>query len=177
MIDKMIGSVIPLARLPLTIVEGIESIIEQAQHIVTRAAGIADQAEVVADRVAPITDRIEALLDRAEGIPDRIDALLTRSTGIADAVHAVVDDATATLTSLRPAVDAIASIDPEVLANLVPEAVELLPALRSLEQLVPVVSQLGVQVDHLDQTIAALLGGIPGAARLLKRGETARPAR
>ncbi|MCU1601228.1 MAG: hypothetical protein JWO22_1937 [Frankiales bacterium] len=173
----MIGSVVPLVRLPLTIVEGIESIIEQAQHIVTRAAGIADRAEGIAGRAEPIADRIEKLLDRTEGIPDHIDQLITRSSGIADAVHAVVDDATQTLTSLKPAVDALAGIDPEVLANLVPEAVELLPALRSLEQLVPVVSQLGVQVDHLDQTIAALLGGIPGAARLLKRGETARPAR
>ena len=51
----------------------------------------------------------------------------------------------------------------------------LLPALASLEQLVPVVEHLGVQVDHLDATVAdvgAMLGGIPGAARLLKRGAT-----
>ena len=163
MIDKLLGSVVPIARLPLTLVEGIESVIEQATHIATRAAVIADRAE-------PITDRIEALLDRAESVPERIDALLDRSERVAQEVHALVKDLTETLAAVRPAVD----------AGLVQEVLDLLPALRSLEQLVPVVSQLGGQVDNLDRTVAdvgALLGGIPGAARLLKRGETARPAR
>ena len=163
MIDKVFGSVVPLARLPLTLLEGIESVIEQATHVATRAALIADRAE-------PISDRIEALLDRAEAVPDRIDELLVRSGAIAKSVQSLVDDATAALASVKPAVD----------AGLVQEVLELLPALRSLEQLVPVVSQLGTQVDNLDRTVAdvgALLGGIPGAARLLKRGETARPSR
>ena len=173
MIDKVLGSVVPLARLPLTLVEGIESVIEQATHVATRAAGVVDRAE-------PITSRIEALLDRAEEVPDRIDVLLARSGSIAEAVHAVVTDATEALASVQPAVTVLAQLEPEVLSGLVGEAVELLPALRSLEQLVPVVSRLGAQVDNLERTVAdvgALLGGIPGAARLLKRGETARPAR
>lgn len=163
MIDKVLGSVVPLARLPLTLLEGIESVIEQATHVATRAARITDRAE-------PIADRIEALLDRAETVPDRIDALLARSGSVADEVQALVADASATLAAVQPAIQ----------AGLVLEVVELLPALRSLEQLVPVVSQLGLQVDNLDRTVAdvgALLGGIPGAARLLKRGETARPGR
>ena len=163
MIDKVFGSVVPLARLPLTLLEGIESVIEQATHVATRAALIADRAE-------PITDRIEALLDRAEAVPDRIDELLVRSGRLADKVQALVDDASATLAAVKPAID----------AGVVQEVLDLLPALRSLEQLVPVVSQLGTQVDNLDRTVAdvgALLGGIPGAARLLKRGETARPSR
>ena len=163
MIDKLLGSVVPIARLPLTLVEGIESVIEQATHIATRAAVIADRAE-------PITDRIEALLDRAESVPGRIDALLDRSERVAQEVHALVKELTETLAAVQPAVD----------AGVVQEILDLLPALRSLEQLVPVVSQLGGQVDNLDRTVAdvgALLGGIPGAARLLKRGETARPAR
>jgi ABC-type transporter Mla subunit MlaD len=162
-LDKVIGSVVPLARLPLTLVEGLESVIEQATHVATRAARIADRAE-------PITDRIEALLDRAETVPDRIEEVLVRSADLAAAVGALLEDATATLASVKPAID----------AGLVREVADLLPALRSLEQLVPVVSQLGVQVDNLDRTVAdvgALLGGLPGAARLLKRGETARPAR
>jgi len=160
-LDKVIGSVVPLARLPITLVEGIESVLEQATHVATRAARIADRAE-------PIADRIEALLDRAEVVPDRIDALLDRSSAVADAVTALVADANATLAQVRPTLD----------AGLVQDVVDLLPALRSLEQLVPVVSQLGAQVDNLDRTVAdvgALLGGIPGAARLLKRGETTRP--
>ncbi|MFN2539011.1 MAG: hypothetical protein ABR549_12820 [Mycobacteriales bacterium] len=163
MIDKVIGSFVPLARLPLTLVEGIESVLAQATHVATRAAVIADRAE-------PIADRIEALLDRAETVPDRIEELLDRSATIAAALQSVVADATTTLAAVKPPVD----------AGLVQEVVDLLPALRSLEQLVPVVSQLGTQVDNLDRTVAdvgALLGGIPGAARLLKRGETTRPAR
>lgn len=169
----MLGSVVPLVRLPITLIEGIESVIEQATHVATRAAGIADRAE-------PITTRIEALLDRAEAVPDRIDALLERSAAIADSVQAVVAEAAESLASVQPAVKVLAELEAEVLSGLVGEAVELLPALRSLEQLVPVVSQLGTQVDNLDRTVAdvgALLGGIPGAARLLKRGETARPTR
>lgn len=173
MIDKVLGSVVPLVRLPITLIEGIESVIEQATHVATRAATIADRAE-------PITTRIEALLDRAEDVPDRIDVLLDRSSAIADSLQAVVDEATASLAAIRPAVTVLAELEAEVLSGLVGDAVELLPALRSLEQLVPVVSHLGAQVDNLDRTVAdvgALLGGIPGAARLLKRGETARPAR
>lgn len=163
MIDKVLGSVVPIFRLPVTLLEGIESVLEQATHIATRAALIADRAE-------PVVDRIEALLDRAEPVPDRIDELIARSSTVTDAVQALVKDANATLAAVKPAVD----------AGLVTDVLELLPALRSLEQLVPVVSQLGVQVDNLDRTVAdvgALLGGIPGAARLLKRGETTRPAR
>jgi ClpP class serine protease len=160
-LDKVIGSVVPLARLPLTLVEGLESVIEQATHVATRAARIADRAE-------PITDRIEALLDRAETVPDRIEELLVRSADLTAAVGALVKDATASLTAVQPAID----------AGLVQEVVDLLPALRSLEQLVPVVNQLGVQVDKLDRTVAdvgALLAGLPGAARLVKRGDTTRP--
>ena len=163
MIDKVLGSVVPLARLPLTLLEGIESVLEQATHVATRAAGVTDRAE-------PIAARIEALLDRAELVPDRIDELLERTGRVAGAVESVVKDVTATLAAVRPVLE----------RGLVEEVAELLPALRSLEQLVPVVSQLGTQVDNLDRTVAdvgALLGGIPGAARLLKRGETARPAR
>ena len=166
MIDKVIGSVVPLARLPLTLVEGIESVIEQATRVATRAAAVVDRAE-------PIAGRIEALLDRAEDVPDRIDALLVRSGAVADEVHALV-------ASLSPAAAALADLEPAVVSRLLGDVVELLPALRSLEQLVPVVGQLSVQVDNLDRTVAdvgALLGGIPGAARLLKRGETSRPAR
>jgi ClpP class serine protease len=162
-LDKVIGSVVPLARLPLTLVEGLESVIEQATHVATRAARIADRAE-------PITDRIEALLDRVESVPDRIEELLVRSADLTAAVGALVKDATTTLASVQQAIE----------AGLVQEVVDLLPALRSLEQLVPVVSQLGVQVDSLDRTVAdvgALLGGLPGAARLVKRGETTRPTR
>ena len=159
MIDKVIGSVVPLVRLPITLVEGIESVIEQATHLATRAAVVIDRAEVLADK---------------------IDALVVRSSAAAESVEAVVADAAASLAAVRPAVDALASVPAETISSAVAEAIELLPALRSLEQLVPVVSQLGTQVDNLDRTVAdvgALLGGIPGAARLLKRGETARPAR
>jgi ABC-type transporter Mla subunit MlaD len=165
-LDKVIGSVVPLVRLPVTLVEGIESVIEQATHVATRAARVVDRAE-------PVAARIEALLDRAEQVPDRIDVLLVRSAEAAAAVESLV-------ASLQPFVTALAAVDPAAVPALVTEAAELVPALRSLEQLVPVVSQLGSQVDNLDRTVAevgTLLGGLPGAARLLKRGETARPGR
>ena len=181
----------PLVRLPLTLVQGIEPLLEQLTAVATRAL---------------------ALLDDVEDIPDRIRTVLARAETITGHVEAVVAEATDALRSVQPAVAVLADLDLAVVQALAPlltdagtllagarqldpglvdhaitavhavpslittiEA-ELLPALASLEGLVPVVAQLGVQVDHLDGTLEALLAGIPGAARLLKRGATPRPS-
>lgn len=205
MLGQVVGSVVPLVRLPVTLLQGVESVLGQLTSVATRAAAVLDDIEGLPDRVA-------AVLERAEAVPARIDAVLTRTELLTAKVDAVVADAAATLAGVQPAVRAIAGLDPQLAARLVeglallvdgarrldPSLVDdataaarglplllstvddkLLPALASLEQLVPVVAQLGIQVDHLDATVAdvgTLLGGIPGAARLLKRGET-RPNR
>lgn len=165
-LDKVVGTVLPLVRLPVTLLEGVESILQQLTTIATRAA---------------------AVLDEIEGMPARIDAVLRKADALTKKVDGVVAEAASTLTAVQPAVSAVAALEPGLITSLIEEAAQgvpqlltaveerLLPALASLEQLVPVVEHLGVQVDHLDATVAdvgAMLGGIPGAARLLKRGAT-----
>jgi ABC-type transporter Mla subunit MlaD len=193
-LDKVVGTLIPIVRLPVTVLEGVESVLQQLTSVATRAAAVLDAIEGMPDRVSavlavaePTAARIEAVLEEAERIPARIDAVLKKAEALTKRVDGVVAEAAATLASVQPAVSAIAALEPGLITSLIEEAAQgvpqlltaveeqLLPALASLEQLVPVVEHLGVQVDHLDATVAdvgAMLGGIPGAARLLKRGAT-----
>jgi uncharacterized protein YoxC len=209
-LDKVVGSVAPIVRLPVTLVAGIESLLSDLTTVAARAGAIIDSIEGMPGRVEkvlavaePAAARIEALVTRAEAVPDRIDAVLDQATaltaridtvlrkaeGITKKVDVVVGDAAATLKQVQPAVEALGAVEPGLITSLVEEAAQgvpllldavehkLLPALAQLEQLVPVVEHLGEQVDHLDATVAdvgAMLGGIPGAARLLKRGATAK---
>jgi hypothetical protein len=193
-LGQLAGTVAPLVRLPLTLLQSIEPLIENLSTVAVRAL---------------------KLLDDVEDIPGRIREVLERADGLTTGVDKVVGEAADTLGSVQPAVAVLASLELEVLATITPllydlglllagvreldpalldDAVaavrslpqlistveaELLPALASLEGLVPVVAQLGVHVDHLDGTVAdvgALLAGIPGAARLLKRGNTPKAA-
>ncbi len=193
-LGRLMGTVAPLVRLPLTLVQAVEPLIENLSAVAVRAL---------------------KLLDDVDGIPDRIREVLERADGLTTGVDTVVGDAATTLGKVQPAVEVLAGLDLAVLATITPllndlglllagvrrldpalvddatgavrslpqlintiEA-ELLPALASLEGLVPVVAQLGVHVHHLDGTVAdvgALLAGIPGAARLLKRGNTPKAA-
>ena len=180
MLDKVVGTVIPLVRLPVTLLEGVEAVLHQLTSIVTRVA-------VVLDAIEGMPARVSAVLDEAERVPPRIDTVLKKADGLTKKVDAVTAEAALTLRSVQPAVAAIAALEPGLITSLIEEAAQgvplllaaveqkLLPALASLEQLVPVVEHLGLQVDNLDRTVAdvgAMLGGIPGAARLLKRGAT-----
>ena len=147
MIGQVIGSVVPMVRLPLTLLEAIESLVTQVQHEVTRTAAVVDQVE-------PTPARVDALVGQAEDVTARLGAVVGQAEQL------------------------LASVDPAVLQALLLEGSQLLPRLATLEELVPVVAKLGEQVDSLNRSVgevAALLGGIPGAARLVKRG--AGPAR
>lgn len=67
------------------------------------------------------------------------------------------------------------SLDPATVRKIEPLLEDVVALLPMLATLPPTIEKLAVQVDHLDQTVAdvgALLQGIPGAARLLKRGST-----
>jgi ABC-type transporter Mla subunit MlaD len=205
-LDKVVGSVAPLVRLPVTLVTSIEGLITELGSVAARAGAVLDAIEGMPARVEkvlavaePAAARVEALVTRAESVPDRIDVVLDQAAAltarietvlkkaetITRKVDGVVGDAAATLKQVQPAVEALGAVEPGLITSLVEEAAQgvpllldavehkLLPALAQLEQLVPVVEHLGEQVDHLDATVAdvgAMLGGIPGAARLLKRG-------
>lgn len=196
MITQLAGAVGPILRLPLSVVQGVEPLLEQLGTVAKRALALLDDVE-------QLPDRIRTVLGHADELSSDIAAVIGRA-------EATVAQATETLASIEPAVQVLAAIDLHVLQMLAPviadlgallagareldpalvgEAIsvlravpelrsaveqQLLPALTSLEGLVPVVAQLGVQVDHLDGTVEGLLAGIPGAARLLKRGATPR---
>jgi hypothetical protein len=187
-----------IVRLPLTVVQGIEPLVEQLGTVAGRALDLLDD-------VADIPQRIRDLLTHAEAITSGVDEVMVRA-------DATVARATAAIADIEPTVKVLAALELSVLATItpliadlgallaglraldpallddgvsvlhaVPELMttvdeKLLPALASLEGLVPVVAQLGVHVDHLDGTVGSLVAGIPGAARLLKRGATPRQA-
>lgn len=180
MLDTLIGTSLGLVRLPVTVLVGVESVLQQVTSLVTRVAD-------VLDAIDGMPARASSVLEEAERVPPRIDSVLRRASALTTKVDGVTAEASRTLASVQPAVAAIAQLEPGLITSLIEEAAQgvpllldaveqrLLPALASLEQLVPVVEHLGVQVDNLDRTVAdvgAMLGGIPGAARLLKRGAT-----
>jgi hypothetical protein len=91
---------------------------------------------------------------------------------------------TETVTRLRPLLENLAEVDPELSKELVSMLRSLpglmnrvdqrvVPAVSSLEGLVPVVETLHENVDqlqHVVNDVGTLLSGLPGAGRLLKRG-------
>ncbi len=199
MLGHVVGTVV---RLPVSLVQGVEQLLHDLGSVAARAGAVLDAvesmparveavlavAEPAARRADTVITRADAVVDRAEELPDRVEAVLKRADQLSRRVDRLVTDAAQSLASVQPAVAALGRLDPSLLTGLIEESAQgvplllaaveqrLLPALAQLEQLVPVVEHLGVQVDHLDATVAdvgAMLSGIPGAARLLKRGATA----
>jgi hypothetical protein len=197
-LGQLAGAVGPLIRLPLTVVHGLEPLLEQLGSVATRALALLDDVE-------DIPQRIRTLLAQAEAITTGVDEVMVKA-------DEAVARATAAIAGVEPAVKVLAALELSVLETLSPLIADLgavlaglraldpalvdegigvvralpelmttfdatlLPALASLEGLVPVVAQLGAHVDHLDGTVVSLVAGIPGAARLLKRGNTPRQA-
>ena len=171
MLSQVIGSVVPVVRLPVTLLQGAESVIEQLTHVIARAATLVDAAE-------HLPSRVEAVVARAEAASAAVDELVGRADDVTARLAGVVAEAAGTLATLSPLAAGLGTVRPEALPQLLDDLTTLRPAIATLESLVPVVAQLGVQVDHLDATVAdvgALLSGIPGAARLRGRGGS-RPA-
>ncbi|MGZ6827530.1 MAG: hypothetical protein ACXVGH_12120 [Mycobacteriales bacterium] len=188
----------------LDAVEGIparvEAVLESAEQItgrvddvladVGRLTGRVDEVLVTADalttQVGAVLRKASALTGKVDGVVDDASGTLASVSPAVQALAALETDLLATLLAdLAALVTGARQLDPELVdhgtASLraVPTLMEtvdqeLLPALASLEGLVPVVASLGVHVDRLDNTVhdvSALLAGIPGAARLRGRGE------
>ncbi len=193
LVDQL-STVATRALLLLDAVEGIPArldvMLTNADLLSARIEGVLDTADELTEQMGSVLKRTDALTRKVDRIAaDASETLASVQPAVAsigalpvEAVARLVEDLGALLTGARgldpglvgEATSAVRAV-PALMA--VVEA-DLLPALAQLEGLVPVVAQLGVQVDHLDGTVAdvgALLGGIPGAARLLKRGERPRP--
>jgi uncharacterized protein YoxC len=164
-------AVLGIATKPVALVSGVDQLLTQLGHVAARALALLDTAEPVAARVSAVVDdaeavaaRVSTIAARAEELTAGVDGLVARADLITGKADAATDAASASIAALEPLVDAASRIDPQALVALV----ETLPA---------VLEKLAAQVDNLDRTVAdvgALLQGIPGAARLAKRGLTAR---
>lgn len=153
-----------LERLP----RKVSVVIGQAELLFGSAASV---EETLAGLVADLTPVLQALTQIDPEVLGRLSPFLEDASWLLGEARTLeptlLADVTATLTRL-PGV--LMRIDEQVL-----------PSVHSLEGLVPVVAQLAVYVDHLNGVVAdvgSLLSGIPGSARLLRRGERdARPVR
>lgn len=164
------GAVTQAAVRPAQLVHSVESLVGQLGQVASRALGLLEVAE-------GIPPRIERLLTRAEGTADRVEDLAAHAARVTTKAAAATDRATGTVEAVQPLLLALSTLDPATVAKLEPlleDVVTLLPALAALP---PVIHELAEQVDHLDQTVAdvgALLQGIPGATRLMKRADSNR---
>ena len=201
MLGQLAGTVAPLVRLPMTLAHGVEPLVEQLSSVASRALRLLDDVEHIPGRIERVLDtaeqlttQISAVLTKADGLTKKVDGVVDDAAAtlasLQPAVQALAALDAGTITRLVADLGlltgGVRQLDPILLddaiatVRAVPHLIstvesELLPALANLEGLVPVVAQLGVQVDNLDGTVVALLGGIPGAARLLKRGERPKP--
>lgn len=161
-----------LARIP-AIIDGVEVLLANAGALVTQVAGTVQRADRLVGGVEATTGRVDAVVDDVAG---DIGGLLRESDAIRAAVAALVADLTPLLTAAsRISPTAPASLErtldalPLVLGRL---ETEVIPAVRSLEGLVPTIEGLSARVDELHRVVGDVgdtLGGIPGAARLRKR--------
>jgi ABC-type transporter Mla subunit MlaD len=173
-----------IATFPLTLAHHVETLLGQLGNVASRAAGLLDTAEPVAGRIEALTSRAEAAVTnverltdvvdgvsaRAQSLASEVDSLVARAAGIAGVVDEVTAGARTTLDTVQPLVESLRVIDATALKDLLDDAVALIPALAALP---PVIARLAEQVDHLDKTVgevSALLQGVPGAARLVRRG-------
>lgn len=193
MLGHLTGTVAPLVRLPLALVHGLEPLLENLSSVAVRALRLLDDVEDIPGRIREVLDRADAITTHVEVVvaeaAEAITSVQPAVAVLADLDLEVLSAITPLLRDLGVLLAGARALDPSLVTagtqavHGVPVLIrtvesELLPALAKLEALVPVVAQLGVHVDHLDGTVAdvgALLAGIPGAARLLKRGNTPRP--
>ena len=180
---------------------GLEPLVDKLSEVAARALAVVESVERLPARLEAVLVRLEAVPDRVEAVLSRADAVtaeLAQVVGSASASVRALEPAVAALdvarvaplvTDLSVLLAGVRELDPTLLDDAAASVralptllealeVDLLPALAAVEGLVPVVAQLGVHVDHLDGTVAevgAMLSGIPGAARLLKRGATRPP--
>jgi hypothetical protein len=182
-----------LARVP-AIIEGIELLLGAVGELVTQVAGTVQRADLLVGGVGDTVRRAEIVVDDVETTVGRVPPLLSTVDEVAGDVGGLVRESdairvaiAAILADLTPLLTAAARVDTTLPANLertleaLPVVLgrldaEVIPAVRSLEGLVPTIQSLSARVDELHRVVGDVgdtLGGIPGAARLRKRSSRA----
>jgi hypothetical protein len=133
----------------------------RANQLTGEAGAIASRGSVVVDDLETVARQlVDADLAAVSGLAALLDDLRTLLAGVRAMDRVIVDDATTVVRALPTVLDRLDG--------------EVLPALTALEGLVPVVAQLGVRVENLNDVVAdvgTLISGIPGTGRLLRRAE------
>ena len=171
------------------VVAGASDVLGDVHPIVSGAARTLAEAGTATRRANELAGEVTVISGRATGVVDDLDGVVRQ---LVDADLAAVQGLAALLDDLRTLLGGIRAMDRVILddATTVVRALptvldrldaEVLPALTALEGLVPVVAQLGVRVENLNDVVAdvgTLISGIPGTGRLLRRGERdPRPAK
>ncbi|MCW2778707.1 MAG: hypothetical protein JWN17_2432 [Frankiales bacterium] len=161
----VVGEIRPLVLDVGATVAGAGAGLQEVVRLTASVAGVEERIRRVVTDLEPLLSALAAL-DPA--LPSHLASVLADAVpllaGVRDLPQDLLDEALATLRRLPSLLDDVEG--------------RVLPSVESLEGLVPVVAQLGVGVGNLNVVVAdvgALLGGIPGASRLVRRGE--RPAR
>jgi hypothetical protein len=169
----VLATALPRAALGVTAagVSGALGLLSAAAGLLASGARGVAQVEDLVERLSGAVARLDALLDTSETLAGRITAVVDHAEQVATAVDATVDRAGVTVADLRPVVTLL---DESFLGDAAAAVRQLPAALGNLEALVPVVDRLSANVDSLNTVVAdvgALLTGIPGSARLVRRGE------
>jgi len=175
------------------VADRVNALLDDVEPVVPRFVRVVDQVEPVIDRLSLATDRalvavagVDTLVRDLEGLRPTVTALLQDlvARAVSQLDPAVVGDAAAVLTQARTALSGLMSMDPRLVdeaaevMHALPELLEridqqVLPAVAALEGLMPGVARLTGRVDNLSGQVVevgSLLTGLPGAARLLRRG-------
>lgn len=195
-LDDFVGGI-------LQSVERVSALLDEVEALVGRVSVAVSRAEAVLDDVRPVVAGASRTLSEAGTVTQRANELTVEVTAISGRAGAVVDDLDGVvgqlvdadlaavqglaelLADLRTLLSGIRAMDRVIVddATTVVRALptmldrldsEVLPALTALEGLVPVVAQLGVRVENLNDVVAdvgTLISGIPGTGRLLRRAE------
>ncbi len=155
--------------------------------VVERASGSIGEVEGLAVRIDDVVTSTGKVIEDAQGVVQsgsRTTSAAEETIRAAEPSVRQLAEITETISRLQPLLGKLAEIDPAASDELVgmlrslPGLVEriderVVPAVGSLEGLVPVVETLHDNVDqlqHVVNDVGTLLSGLPGASRLLKRG-------
>lgn len=182
-VEAVLAAVAPIPPQVDGLIKEIGLVPPKVDAVIKTIAKVPPKVEVLLTEIGAITPRVEALLVTVAETVDAVPPVLAAATKHTKAAGALIGQVHKLIDQADPLLSTAAKLDPAILDALVAvlnnaevvlaQTVEL-DAVASLEGLVPVVARLSVVVDNLNEQVVevgALLGGIPGAARLLKRGD------
>jgi ABC-type transporter Mla subunit MlaD len=162
------------------VLTNVSVVVEEAGGVIRNVNGVVERADGVIGSASGVIDDVH----RVVGSGNEVVAAANETIRSADPSVRRLAEITDELARLRPVLAGLGDLDPAISRQIestldaLPRLLErvdsqVLPAVSALEGLVPVVRTLNENVDQLQSVVndvGTLLSGLPGAARLLKRG-------